>query len=573
MLGAMQLCTRRAMLQTILHGLNLPYEKLGEGELRLSLIDYLQSEQLRGEGLLLLVDEAQGLPHKLLEELRQLSNVALQGTPRVRLVLAGSPTFEERLGNAGLEAFQQRLTTRCYLLPFTFHATEQYIGTQLAASGVTDSDFIDDDVFEYIHRTTDGIPRIINQLCDHSLLLGMAAEQKRLTLATFEEAWCDLQQIPSPKACEISVASSSDASVIEFGELDDIETDSTLEEIAVPWDSKCESENTQGYQEVGNTVKFEEIDSNDLEEPADVLEFPTLAQEEIGAIEEIDIEEAPTLSFETQKPEAAFNKDQEQAKEEAALEDSEVTAQIAAIQERLALLDVEQALVAKEDEAERLNAEVKVEVKEVSQGSAEQVETETTNEPSSSNPFGNSFEEEEVVVDQYVRTQNREEEIAPEMLTLEEQVGFLTGAASHALHSNTTGDFTPCNIPSDTNEAMKSCKQEADEPSTEFPEDFIEEELLGSMPLLVRNNQESSAMPEQSLNETFDSIIPEDDLELEPVLAERTVEPLVAEVTHNAPQQQNSEENKGNTKEKPASVKKRAAGLNFNRLFSSLKNK
>src|SRR3954468_11284983 len=137
-----RLCTRRALLQSILFELGLPYRSRDEGELRLSLLDHLLSKEECPTGLLLLVDEAQTLQPALLDELQVLTNLVRGGAPRVRLILAGSSSLEECFADPQLESFSQRLSARCYLGSFNREETSQFIRAQLAASGV-----MPDDVF------------------------------------------------------------------------------------------------------------------------------------------------------------------------------------------------------------------------------------------------------------------------------------------------------------------------------------------------------------------------------------------------------------------------------------------
>ena len=87
--------------------------------MRLSLLDTLLSGDEHTQGLLLLVDEAQALATHLLEELRLLTNLSRGGAPRVRLVMAGLPSLEEKLASPELQSFSQRLTSRCYLSPLS----------------------------------------------------------------------------------------------------------------------------------------------------------------------------------------------------------------------------------------------------------------------------------------------------------------------------------------------------------------------------------------------------------------------------------------------------------------------
>ncbi|HEX7447796.1 MAG TPA: AAA family ATPase, partial [Pirellulales bacterium] len=217
--------TRRELLQAILFELGLPYRRLEEGELRLSLIDYLSSEQNAGQGMLLLLDEAHTFSQRLLEEVRLISNLVRNGQPRVRLVMAGGPALEERFASPRLEAFSQRIATRCYLESLDYAQTQQYVVAQLAAVGVEPQRVFTADALEGIFRATDGVPRLINQVCDHALMLAFAGGRRQIDASGIEEAWSDLQQLPTPwngvdETAESSAAARDD-SFIEFGGLDD----------------------------------------------------------------------------------------------------------------------------------------------------------------------------------------------------------------------------------------------------------------------------------------------------------------------------------------------------------------
>src|SRR5262249_37324421 len=126
-----RLCTRRALLQAILFELGLPYRGMEEGDLRLSLVDYLsphgESAQAATSGLLLVVDEAHTLPQRLLEELRLITNLMRSGRPCVRLLLSGGPQLEERFANPRLESFNQRVAARCYLEALDRQQTDEYV--------------------------------------------------------------------------------------------------------------------------------------------------------------------------------------------------------------------------------------------------------------------------------------------------------------------------------------------------------------------------------------------------------------------------------------------------------------
>lgn len=225
LLACAQLCTRRALLQAIHFELGLDYRRRDEGELRLSLLDTLLSSDEATQGLLLLVDEAQALASHLLEELRLLTNLSRGGAPRIRLVMAGLPSLEEKFASPELESFSQRLTSRCYLTSLTRAETEQYVRAQLAASHADADRLIAPPTYDSIFANTDGVPRLINQVCDRALMLAETRGSEGIDSALIQAAWADLQQLPT--AWEPSNAAahadtkpqSASSSVVEFGAL------------------------------------------------------------------------------------------------------------------------------------------------------------------------------------------------------------------------------------------------------------------------------------------------------------------------------------------------------------------
>lgn len=213
--------TRRSLLQNILFELNLPYRGLDEGELRLSLTDYLQPSRECPNGMLLLVDEAHTLPLRLLEEIRLLTNLVRDGVPRIRLVLAGSPQLEERFTSPKLASFSQRLAVRNYLHAFNASETAEYVRHELARCGLKGAGPFTADALRAVQVATDGIPRLVNQVCDHALVWAAAKKRNVIDAAVVQEAWAELQQLPAPWNDPIHLPSTSATSSIEFGALDD----------------------------------------------------------------------------------------------------------------------------------------------------------------------------------------------------------------------------------------------------------------------------------------------------------------------------------------------------------------
>lgn len=199
MLASSQLITRRALLQSLLFELRCPYREMSEGELRLTLMNRLQpSTENPTDGLVLIIDEAQTLSIKLLEELRLLTNVVRNGIPRVRMILCGTMRLEECLSHPHMESLNQRLAARCYLTPMSMSETAQYVKHKIELSGVDSSTVMTRDALEAIFRGSDGIPRLVDQLADQALLLACNDRERPVSAAMVGRAWCMLQQLPNP---------------------------------------------------------------------------------------------------------------------------------------------------------------------------------------------------------------------------------------------------------------------------------------------------------------------------------------------------------------------------------------
>ncbi|HZZ29068.1 MAG TPA: AAA family ATPase [Pirellulales bacterium] len=270
LLASGQLCTRRALLQAISFELGLPYRGMEEGDLRLALVDHLSPRSKAGETtspdqaslagapLLLIVDEAHTLPMRLLEELRLITNLIRNGQPRVRLVLAGSPQLEDRFAHPKMESFNQRVATRCYLEALDRQQTIEYVRHQIRQVGGEPERIFTPDALEAIPKATDGIPRLINQVCDHVLLLAFAGGMQQITALGIEEAWADLQQLPTPwNAAQGAPAPVDGKNVVEFGTLDD----ELLDDLpaAVPFRSATQPDDAPAATETDALASLREV--------------------------------------------------------------------------------------------------------------------------------------------------------------------------------------------------------------------------------------------------------------------------------------------------------------------------
>ncbi len=279
-LHASGLCSRRALLQSILFELQLPYRGLSEGELRMSIMDRLSpSPETAPSGILLLVDEAHTLSPKLLEELRLITNFARNGQPRARLVLIGSMRLEDTFAHPQMESFNQRLAARCYLQPMTRDQTMDFVRHQLRMVHIEPGSLVTNDALRTLYAASEGVPRLVNQLMDHALVLGIAAGQCPISAALIEEAWSDLQQLPAPwhTSNAPDESTKATASHIEFGELRDEEDDSFVESTVVSTDDKSTKSSPKVTQSIAIADTSYPIDDEETyqlaadDEPLDVI--------------------------------------------------------------------------------------------------------------------------------------------------------------------------------------------------------------------------------------------------------------------------------------------------------------
>jgi general secretion pathway protein A len=123
-----------------------------------------------GENPVLIVDEAQGLSFELLEEIRLLLNLETASEKLLQIVLAGQPELEDKLKRPELRQLRQRITLRCRTAPFTLEESHGYITERLRIGGAMGDPIFASDAMDAVHFYSQGIPRVINLLCEHALI-------------------------------------------------------------------------------------------------------------------------------------------------------------------------------------------------------------------------------------------------------------------------------------------------------------------------------------------------------------------------------------------------------------------
>ena len=195
-LGHSAYATRRALLQAILYELNRPFDRKAEQELRLELASALKSLRPEKQGFVLIVDEAHRLSLPLLDELRLLTLLAESGEPLVRLVLIGDRDLEERLANPELAAFNHRVCCQVDLTPLTQVESLEYLSAHLESAGGEAEEIFTEEALTFLAKAADGVPRCLNHLADHALLLAYVIERRPVSAEIVRDALDDLKQLP-----------------------------------------------------------------------------------------------------------------------------------------------------------------------------------------------------------------------------------------------------------------------------------------------------------------------------------------------------------------------------------------
>lgn len=199
LLSGARICTRRALWQAILAEIGEPYRHLDEGDLRIGIVERIRGLAATGSGLVVLVDEANTLPTRLIEELRLLTTIPTP-LPAVHIVLAGTAELEEMLGAPKMEGVAQRIAVRHYLEPLDHAETTAYVRTQMKAASLDWDAQFEPGCDDAVYTASDGVPRLINQLCDHALVAVAEAGRQRVSPADIAAAWREIQRLPPPAA-------------------------------------------------------------------------------------------------------------------------------------------------------------------------------------------------------------------------------------------------------------------------------------------------------------------------------------------------------------------------------------
>ena len=155
---------------------------VSKADLLLALEAFFVSQATQGKRCLLIVDEAQNLTPRAVEELRMLSNFQYGKQALLQSFLVGQPEFREVLQHPQMQQLRQRVIAACHIGPMDLDETQGYIQHRLKCAGSTGRPEFENAAFDEIFSMSGGVPRRINAVCDRLLLLGFLENKEVLTL-------------------------------------------------------------------------------------------------------------------------------------------------------------------------------------------------------------------------------------------------------------------------------------------------------------------------------------------------------------------------------------------------------
>lgn len=178
--------------EMIAYDFDLPCARNSKTEVLFALNHMLIQRSNQHQTTVLIVDEAQNLDWAVLEEIRLLGNLETRRGKMLQIILSGQPELDRKLEEPDYRQLKQRVALRCQLRPFSAVETTQYIASRLGRAGMKEQNVFPPGVLAEIHRRTQGIPRLINSVCDNLLLTAFAMESRKTDIGMLEEVSRDL---------------------------------------------------------------------------------------------------------------------------------------------------------------------------------------------------------------------------------------------------------------------------------------------------------------------------------------------------------------------------------------------
>jgi general secretion pathway protein A len=193
----------------------IPCETRSKSQILMRLYNWLLERYRAGETAVLIVDEAQNLADEVLEEIRMLTNLETFTEKLLQIVLVGQTELDQKLRQPNLRQLKQRLTLRAKTHPLTLEETKAYIQQRLRIAGSDSQQMFDGDAFSAIYRYSNGIPRIVNLICEHCLVSAFVDQKKVVGPSIVEAVARDFDLGEGPAALPPAVPSNDKIDLTE----------------------------------------------------------------------------------------------------------------------------------------------------------------------------------------------------------------------------------------------------------------------------------------------------------------------------------------------------------------------
>jgi general secretion pathway protein A len=182
-----------AFLQTVLVQFGFSPFNMKKPEVLATLNQFLVEQHVAGRKVLLIVDEAQNLGNRVLEEVRMLSGIETTKDKALRIILAGQPELNDKLNSPEMVQLTQRVRLRFHLTALSKAETAAYVEHRLEVAGSQGRKIFADDTFPTIYKYTGGVPRLLNTLCDTSMMAAFGHDRDTVGADDVEAAIKELQ--------------------------------------------------------------------------------------------------------------------------------------------------------------------------------------------------------------------------------------------------------------------------------------------------------------------------------------------------------------------------------------------
>jgi general secretion pathway protein A len=184
-----------AFLQTVLVQFGFSPFQMKKPEVLATLNQFLTEQHVNGRKVLLIVDEAQNLSYRVLEEIRMLSGIETTKEKVLRIILAGQPELNDKLNSKELVQLTQRVRLRFHLSALSVPETSSYIDHRLEVAGSQGRRIFGEETYSVIFKYTGGVPRLVNTLCDTSMMAAFGRDSDTVTMEDLQSAIHELQWV------------------------------------------------------------------------------------------------------------------------------------------------------------------------------------------------------------------------------------------------------------------------------------------------------------------------------------------------------------------------------------------